>query len=221
MATPQSVLLLGATGLVGGECLKLLCADDSWQRVITLTRRPLPAEAQHPKVENHAIDFDRAGNYRELISAGRVICALGTTIKKAGSQENFYKVDFTYAYELARIARENGAEHFLLVSSSGADARSRIFYSRVKGELEEALKTLGYPALSIFRPSLLLGDRRETRPGEDIAKFMSGLFGFAMPARYKPVHARSVAAAIVQVARENRPGIRILESDEIRRIGAA
>lgn len=221
MATPQSVLLLGATGLVGGECLKLLCAEDFWRRVIALTRRPLPEEAHHPKVENQVIDFDRAEDNRELISAGQVICALGTTIKKAGSQENFYKVDFTYAYELARIARENGAEHLLLVSSSGADARSPIFYSRVKGELEEAVKTLGYPALSIFRPSLLLGDRRESRPGEDLGKFLSGLFGFAIPARYKPVHARSVAAAIVQVARENRPGIRVLESDEIRRIGGA
>lgn len=221
MATPQSVLLLGATGLVGGECLKLLCTDDFWQRVIVLTRHPLPREAQHPKVENRVIDFDRVEEYRELISARQVICALGTTIKKAGSQENFYKVDFTYAYELAHIARENGAEHLLLVSSSGADPRSRIFYSRVKGELEEAVKTLGYPALSIFRPSLLLGERRESRPGEDIAKFLSGLFGFAIPARYKPVHARSVAAAIVRVARENRPGVRILESEQIRRIGAA
>lgn len=142
---------------------------------------------------------------------------MGTTIKKAGSQENFYKVDFTYPFQIGKIALQNGAEHLLLVSSSGADAKSRIFYSRVKGELDEAVSKLGYQCVSIFRPSLLLGDRKEFRLGEEIAKFFSRFINFALPDRYKPVHARAVAGAIIRVAKENKPGIRIIESVEMQR----
>jgi uncharacterized protein YbjT (DUF2867 family) len=214
----KSVLLLGATGLVGGECLKLLCEDDFWNRVVVLTRRPLPPEVNHPKLEAQVIDFDHPEKFRDMIKAEQVISALGTTIKKAGSQDNFYRVDFTYPYQIAEIALKNGAEHLLLVSSSGADAKSGIFYSRVKGELDEAVSKLGYRSVSIFRPSLLLGDRKEFRLGEEIGKFFGGIIRFALPARYKPVHARAVAGAIIDVAKANQSGVRIIESDEIRRI---
>lgn len=215
---PKSVLLLGATGLVGGECMRLLCEDDFWNRVVVITRRSLPEKMAHPKIESHVINFDDPESRRRLLKTDQVVSALGSTIKKAGSQENFYRVDFIYPYQIAKIALENGASHLLLVSSSGADAGSRIFYSRVKGELDEAVSQLGYRSVSIYRPSLLLGDRAESRVGEDVAKFFSKFISFAIPARYRPIQARAVAGAIVQVAKRDEPGTRIIESDEIQKI---
>lgn len=214
----KSVLLLGATGLVGGECLKLLCQDEYWSRIVVLTRRPLPEQLQHPKIEAHRIDFDKPESYREFLAVNQVISALGTTIKKAGSQENFYRVDFTYPYQIAKAAQEKGADHLLLVSSSGANAKSRIFYSRVKGELDEAVAQLGYDRVSIFRPSLLLGERDESRAGEDIAKIFSKYLSFLIPLKYRPIEARAVVGAIATVAKGGGEGLRIYESDEIRKI---
>jgi uncharacterized protein YbjT (DUF2867 family) len=215
---PQSILLAGANGLVGGFCLELLLKDPSWDRIVTVTRRPLSMpDSRH---ENLVINFERLGDFRDRIVADQVICTLGTTIKKAGSRENFRTVDFHYVYELARMARKNGAKHFLLVTAMGADAKSRTFYNRVKGEIERAVSGLGYPMLSIFRPSLLLGKRPEFRLGEEIAKPLAKAVSFALPEKYKPVHARAVAAAIIAVAREQKPGINVYESDAIRRMAA-
>ena len=151
----KSVLLLGATGLVGSQCLDLFLANDHFGPVTTLTRRPLAINPADPKHVNHLVDFDNPESYRGKVAADIVVCALGTTLKKAGSREMFRKVDFHYAFELSRAAFEQGAEHLLLVSSKGADADSRFFYNRVKGELEDSLAKLGYARLSIFRPSLL------------------------------------------------------------------
>ncbi len=140
----KSVLLLGASGLVGGECLKLLIQDNYFGKITVLTRSPLTTDIMNSRVERHIIDFERLGEYRHFMKADHVICALGTTIKKAGTKDNFFKVDFTYSYEIARMASEQGAEHYSLVSSIGADPGSSIFYSRVKGELEVAVQKLPY-----------------------------------------------------------------------------
>jgi len=214
----NSVLLLGATGLVGGECLKLLCQDDFWNRVVVFIRRSLPEMLLHPKIESHVIDFDKPESYRDFLAVNQVISALGTTIKKAGSRENFYRVDFTYPYQIAQAARKQGADHLLLVSSSGANAKSRIFYSRVKGELDEAVAQLGYGRVSTFRPSLLLGERNESRLGEDIAKVLSKYTSFLIPLKYRPIEARAVAGAMVKVAKGGGEGLRIYESDDIQKI---
>jgi uncharacterized protein YbjT (DUF2867 family) len=212
MGDNRSVLLCGATGLVGGECLRLLLADPVFQRVVVLTRRPLPADmhtgANQLKLEQHVIDFDRLSAHSHLFQADTIICALGTTRKQAGSKRGFRRVDFGLTQEIARLGRQHGADHFLLVSSIGASARSSFFYTRVKGEIEDAVSSLDYRALSIVRPSLLLGKRREPRLGEQLAAW----FAFLTPARYKPVPAPDVAAALVQLARENVPGRRIVES---------
>jgi uncharacterized protein YbjT (DUF2867 family) len=214
----KTVLLLGATGLVGGECLKYLQKKDCYHQILILTRRPVPEQLKGPKVREYIIDFNRPETYQEYIQTDHVICAMGTTIKKAGSKENFYRTDFTYPYEISRIAHENGAEHFLLISAMGADPGSLIFYNQVKGKLENAVQKIGYRSISIFRPSLLLGDREEFRPGEEIGKFFGKFVSFALPDRYKPVHAGDVAGAVVRAAEDNQAGIRIIESDEIRRI---
>jgi dTDP-4-dehydrorhamnose reductase len=214
----KSVLLLGASGLVGGKCLKLLIHDGPYEKITILTRSPLTTDIKDSRVHHHIIDFDRLGEYRHLMKADHVICALGTTIKKAGTKENFHRVDFTYPYEIARIASEHGSEHYLLVSSMGAHPGSSIFYNRVKGELEQAVQKLTYRSVSIFRPSLILGQRHERRIAEQVSKVIAEIFSFAIPERYKPVQAADIARAILKVAGQDRDGIRIIESDEITRI---
>jgi uncharacterized protein YbjT (DUF2867 family) len=206
-----SIALLGATGLVGRHCLDLLARDPSFTRVVVLARRKF-AEATAPRVEAHLVDFDRLEDHRELLGVDQVICALGTTIKTVGgSKERFRAVDYGIPLAAARIARAQGARHFLLVSALGASADSRIFYSRVKGELEDALRSAGFRSLTILRPSLLLGDRTEFRLGEAVAKRLA----WAVPGRYRPIDARDVAAALVRAARADEPGMHIIESDEI------
>jgi uncharacterized protein YbjT (DUF2867 family) len=215
----KSLLLLGATGLIGGECLQYLRDDDYYSDVIILTRKILPETVFTAKIRQYLVDFDRIEQYRELVRADDVICALGSTRSKAGSRGNFYRIDFEYPYELAKIAIENGAGHFLLVSALGADPRSPFFYNRVKGDLENAIINLKYGNISIFRPSLLLGERKEFRPGEILMKAIFGFFSFVIPAQYRPIQARTVAAAILQAARKDLAGIHIFESDAIRRLG--
>jgi uncharacterized protein YbjT (DUF2867 family) len=215
MPGTRSVLLCGATGLVGRECLELLAADPSFHRVVVITRRPLPPDMAAPlrraRLEQHVIDFDTLEAHANLLRVDQIICALGTTMKQAGSKERFRQVDFEYPAAIARIGSEQGVGHMLLVTAIGANARSRIFYNRVKGELEDAVSALPYRSITIVRPSLLLGERSEFRVGEEIGKRLS----FLIPGRYRPVASAAVAAALVQAAKEDRPGRRIIESVDI------
>jgi uncharacterized protein YbjT (DUF2867 family) len=209
----RSVLLLGATGLVGAELLRQLLADATVGQIVALTRRPLENAGTTEKLRNEVVDFDRLSNHAGLFAVDQIVCALGTTIKQAGSQDAFRRVDFDIPLAAANLGIEHGAKDFLLVSALGASARSRVFYNRVKGELEDALRTLPFRSITIARPSLLLGDRSEPRVGEEVAK----RFGWVAPGRYKPVRASRVAAALVAAARSVTPGMRILESDELQR----
>lgn len=204
----RRVLLLGATGLVGSELLAQLFADRSISQIVTISRRPLP----NSRVESHVFPLEEMHAYPDLFETDEIFCALGTTIKKAGSREEFRRIDHDLPLEAADLGRQHGASQFLLVSALGADSSSRIFYNRVKGELEDDLRNLGYPSITMARPSLLLGPRSERRPGEEIAKKLSWL----TPSRYQPIEASAVARALVDAAREGRPGVRILESREMR-----
>lgn len=179
-------------------------------RVIALTRRP-PAPAASTRVESHVVDFERLDDAAEYFRVTHIACALGTTIKQAGTQERFRRVDHDYPLAAARLGLREGAQHFLLVSALGANAHSRIFYSRVKGEVEDAIRALPYRSVTIARPSLLLGERAEFRLGESIGK----IFARVIPGRYRPVHARDVAAALLEAAVEDRAGVRIIESREM------
>jgi len=214
----KTVLLIGATGLVGGACLQMLRAETAITRIIVLTRRKLELPEADPKIEEHLIDFDQLEQVRDSIRADAVISALGTTMKKAQTQDRFYQVDFTYVYQIAQLAQSNGARHLLLVSSMGANPDSRIFYNRVKGELEAAVQRLGFESVSIFRPSLLLGERSEKRPSERIAQQLSKLLSFLAPAKYKPIAAPTVAHALVTTVLSNPVGVQLFESDAIRRM---
>jgi uncharacterized protein YbjT (DUF2867 family) len=202
----RSILIAGATGLVGRECLGLVLEDPAFSRVVVIARRPLTLAQPSRALEAHVVDFDRLDEHAELFAVDQVLCALGTTIKQAGSQERFRVVDYGYPLALARLGLAHGASHFLLVSALGANARSRIFYSRVKGELEDAVLALPYRSITFARPSLLLGDRIERRLGEEIAKRLA----FLVPGRYRPVQARDVAAALVRAAKEDAPGRRLV-----------
>jgi uncharacterized protein YbjT (DUF2867 family) len=214
--TVPSVALLGATGLVGRHCLDLLASDRAFERVVVLARRKF-AEAMAPRVEAHIVDFENLDARPDLFGVDQVICALGTTIKAAGgSRTRFREVDFGIPHAAATLAHRKGARHFLLVSALGADADSRVFYSRVKGELEDALRTIGFRAVTVLRPSLLLGERAEFRLGEEAAK----RFGWLLPGKYRPVQARDVAKVLVRCARSDEPGLHIIESDEIRQLAA-
>lgn len=211
----SSALVVGSTGLIGTECLRVLSEDDDHRPVVALTRRPLPGPVP-PSVSERLISFHRLEEHRDDIRGDHVFCALGTTIGKAGSKERFREVDHDLPLTIARLALENGARHFSLVSAVGADAQSRVFYNRVKGELERDIRALGYPSLVILRPSVLAGDRRESRPMETLGRLLLRL----VPGRYHPVHARAVAATMARLAREEAAGVRVVESEEIRRLGA-
>lgn len=208
----RSSLILGATGAVGRHCLGFLLASARYSRVTALTRRRI--EFEHRKLEQHVVDFrdfDAA-----MAEADDVFCCLGTTIAAAGSEAAFKAVDFEIPLRVAEAAKAQGARRFLLVSSVGADAGASNFYLRTKGELEMALDGAGFEELSIFRPSLLLGEREEFRLGEMLAKPVApllSLFLFGSLNRYKPIDARDVARAMV--ALEPEPGSRVLHHDEM------
>lgn len=212
----KTALVLGATGLIGKELVKILSENGQYQKVHLLVRRPITVESEVCKV--HIVDFDELHKYRELFQGTDVFCCLGTTIKVAKTKEEFRKVDYEYPVEAARIAKENGTEKFLIVSSMGADSKSFFFYSRVKGDVEESLFKVNLPSLHIFRPSLLLGKREEFRFGEKLAEKASGVLNNLMigPLRpYRGIQARKVAAAMAIVAQSSKKGRHIYLSHEI------
>lgn len=212
----RTALLIGATGLTGEQLLHQLLNNATYTKVIAVVRKPLTLH--HPKLESLVVDFDNLDMYKAHIKADDVYCAIGTTIAKAGSKEAFTKVDYTYPLALAKAALSHGARRFILVSSAGADAKSMIFYSKTKGELEEALKQLHYEALIIFRPSILLGDRQEQRTGEAIGQFVAEKlsFLFAGPLKaYKGTPVDMLAAQMVKLGSGTAKGVRVVENAEI------
>jgi uncharacterized protein YbjT (DUF2867 family) len=153
-------------------------------------------------------DFERLESHADDFRVDQVFCALGTTIRIAGSQAAFRRVDFDYPLAIAQLAVDRGATHFLLISAIGARADSRVFYNRVKGELEDALRRLPFRSLTIARPSFLIGDREQARPGETIGR----LLGLLAPRRFRSVHVRNVASALILAARQDKPGVHVLEN---------
>ena len=208
-------VLAGGTGLVGGECLRLLLEEPRYQRVLALTRRPLTV---HHKLAQTAADFPDLAGLSPEIAGGDVFCCLGTTIGKAGSPEAFRRVDRDFPVALARKCAALGARRFLLVSSLGADPDSRLLYSRVKGECERDVAALPFEAVVLLRPALLLGRRAESRPAEAFAQAVLPALSSALVGplrRYRPVEASAVARAMLRLAGEALSGVRVVESDEL------
>lgn len=204
----KTAILLGASGLIGGYCLQYLLETDAYDTIRVVGRRKL--DLKHEKLEQQVVNFDRLEEYRSQLRGNDVYCCLGTTMRRAGGKKAFYKVDYTYCYESARIAAEEGASQFLLVSSVGADVDSLFYYTRVKGELEAAVKELSFWSVHIFQPSILLGQRPENRWGEQLAgvigKRIDKVTG-GMLSKYRPIEAEVVAKAMVSAAQGLQRGI--------------
>lgn len=194
----MKVLLLGATGLIGRHVLEGLLSARQITQVIAPTRRTLPCP--DAKLRNVLIDFDRLDEYPELFDVTTILCCLGTTLKQAGSRENFRKVDYLYCRDAAELGRLHRARAFLLVSAIGSSPSSPFYYSRIKGQLEKHLIDLEYSHLSLYRPSLLLGEREEFRLGEALYSRLTPLMDPFMRGPLRPYHAvaaKTVARAMV------------------------
>ncbi len=196
-AEGKIAVVAGATGLVGRELVRQLCANPAYKSVIALTRKQ---DEKLAAVSNGKLTMNPLPKGQEMLSCDEFYCALGTTINTAGSREAFRAVDHDLVVDLATRARNGGVKRVAVVSAIGSDANSKIFYSRVKGEMERDLKALGIPRLDIYHPSILLGDRTENRPGERIgiviAKVIAPLLGGTL-AKYKPIHARDLAGLMI------------------------
>lgn len=207
----RTALVAGATGLVGGECVRLLAGDDRFGRVIALVRQPSAGLPLPDRVERWVVDFERLDDSTDLPPASHVFCAMGTTMRRAGSRPAFRRVDHDFPVALARVTLRRGARHFLLVSALGARPGSRVFYLRVKGEVEADIRALGFPSVTIVRPSFLVGERAQVRLGEALAI----RFAWLMPRRSRPVQVRDVARALIAAAGADQPGVQVIESAAI------
>lgn len=214
-------LVLGATGMVGKAVTEELLKREGWDEVRVLVRKTLALE--HPKLKQIVVDWENLRRYSESFEGVHsVFCCLGTTIKKAGSQENFERVDLHYPLEAASIAKDNGVKQFLVVSSMGANAKSRNFYSRTKGRVEDALIAVGFQGLHLFRPSLLLGHREEFRLGERVGARLMKVLEFTMvgkAAKYRAIPGRTVARAMVNIASADTHGLHVYTNEVIHVIG--
>lgn len=209
----MKALVIGATGAVGKDLVDMLLKDDSFESVSVFVRRPLGFE--NPKLTVHVIDFDHPEQWRPLIRGDVLFSCLGTTIKAAGSQDAQWKVDYTYQYEAAKAARENGVETYVLVSSIGATPKSKIFYTRMKGELEEAVKQLGFPACFILQPPSLVR-KGSDRFGEKAGVVMLKAFNaIGLMRAWTPMPTEEVAAAMVRLAKSGRRATETVVAQDI------
>jgi uncharacterized protein YbjT (DUF2867 family) len=208
----RTALVAGATGLVGGFLVRKLLASPAYGRVVVLVRAS--SGLVHPKLHEIVVNFDRLES--SVAASGEKVddafCALGTTIKRAGSQEAFRRVDFDYVVAFAKAAEAAGARQFLLVTAIGSSAKSGIFYSRVKGEAENAVAALGFAATHIFRPGMLLGRRGESRPGEAVAQALTPFVNpllLGPAAAYRGIDAQTVAASMAEAALRPATGLHV------------
>jgi uncharacterized protein YbjT (DUF2867 family) len=211
---PRKALLAGATGLVGTALLPMLCDSPRYDQVHVLVRRSGTGLPAHVKARLHTVDFAQLP--ADLPAVDDVYVALGTTIKVAGSQAAFRQVDFDFVVNTARAARASGATRLAVVSALGAKADSRIFYNRVKGEMQAAIAALGFESVAIAQPSLLLGDRaalgQPVRSGEVWGERLLAPIGWMIPKGARPIRARDVAAALLAATLEGQPGVHVLSS---------
>lgn len=209
--THKTALVLGATGLIGNLLTHQLIESRWYEKVKVFVRSPL--SWQHPRLQEVVFDFERPNGL--LTQADDIFCCIGTTMKKAGSKEAFKKVDYQYPLDIARLGLATGAKRFAIVTAMGADPDSSFFYNRVKGEVERDLRALDFPALLIFRPSLLLGDRSENRLGERLAEGAMRLLSPLIPAKYKGIEATKVANAMLTTTQQDLAGQHVYESDAL------
>ena len=212
----MTATLIGATGLIGGHLFDELLNDPFFNTVRILIRRPI--DKTHAKLEKKIVDFNDNDSLLVALSNSDVVfCAIGTTQKKVkGDKEVYRKIDFDIPVKLARFSKMSGCEKFILVSSVGASSKSKSFYLKLKGEVEDAVESVGLHSVHIMRPSLLLGDRKEFRLGEDFSKVFMTTLSFLIPSKYKAIQAKEVAKAMAVLAKHDKQGFYIHEYNEIK-----
>ncbi len=212
----KNAILIGATGLIGQNLLMKLLADENYNEILVISRKRL--NVTDPKLREIIINFDELANYSTEITGDVVFCSLGTTIKRTPDLAVYRKIDYQYPLDVARIAFANGAKQYHLVSAMGADVKSRLFYSRTKGEVERDLQKIPFEAIHIYRPALLDGDRKEERAAENI---MIGLFRLINPIligplkKYRSIKIEKVAEAMLSNSNTHKNGLHIYASDQI------
>ncbi len=215
---PKKAIIAGATGLVGSHLLEILLEKGEYDRIVSFVRRP--SGMSHPVLRERLVAFKDLDSMEFQSDVDDIFCCLGTTMKKAGSKKKFIQVDFDYPLKLAEIGLQHGAKRMFIISSMGANRKSMFFYSRVKGKMEQAISKLAFKTIGIFRPALILGDRKESRMGEEVAKKVTSLIDPILPkslSKYKGVQAKDIAKAMFDFSQTNAEGVHTIESDKIRK----
>lgn len=216
----KTAIIIGATGLVGTQLVNLLLYDKRFDKIIVFGRRSLGVD--HEKLKEHIINFDSPEEWQDLVKGDVFFSTLGTTIKQAKSKENQYKIDHTYQYNFAKAAAQNKVPVYVLVSAPNANADSKIFYTRIKGELERDIKKLTFESITILQPGLLHGDRNEKRIGESIAyNILKVLNNIGLARRYRPIHGKIVAKAMINTGHEANKGINTYTLNDVFRLAAS
>jgi uncharacterized protein YbjT (DUF2867 family) len=209
----KTALLAGTTGLIGSQLLELLLADNEYDKITAISRKPL--DKAHSKLENLVCNLNELESHTSTLKADDIFCCLGTTMKNAKTKEAFRAVDYEAPLMLAKMAKANGAKKYLLVSALGADRNSSIFYNQVKGEVEAAITEVDFESFHIFQPSLLTGPRKEQRSGEKAAQVFYKMFGFLIPKKFASIESIKVARAMIAFAKQKDKGKFIHSSKEI------
>ena len=210
----KSALILGASGLVGSEVLSLSLESDLYNKIVIVVRSPLTIK--HNKLVEKIIDFDMP-KWEEIFPVDHVYCCLGTTIKQAGSKTNFIKVDHDYPLAFAAAAKKWESSVFSVITAAGVSPESKIFYNNVKGQLEKKLKSLESFSTLIFRPSLLLGERKEFRLGEKIGSGIAKVTSWMTPKTYRAIHCKAVAKAMLAESFADKTGFNIISNKSMHR----
>ncbi|HUI32138.1 MAG: NAD(P)H-binding protein [Dysgonamonadaceae bacterium] len=211
----KTAIVLGATGLTGSHLLELLLQDSDYDRVKVFTRKKLTIS--HPKIEEYVIDLLKLSDNANKFTADVVFCCIGTTKAKTPDRKLYRAIDYGIPVEAAKLAKQNSIPHFIVISALGANPKSKIFYNQLKGEMQRDVLAQQIEHTHLLQPSLIVGNRKEKRMGEDISKFIIKLFAFLIPARYKMIRDKTIAKAMIQLARKPSEE-QIIPSDTIKEI---
>ena len=211
----KKAIILGATGLTGSHLLQLLLKDTDYDLVKVFTRNKLTIS--HPKIEEHVIDLLKLSDYAEEFTADVVFCCIGTTKAKTPDKTLYRAIDYGIPVEAAKLCKQNAINHYIVISALGANAKSKVMYSRLKGEMQCEVLAQEIEHTHFLQPSLIVGNRKEKRTGEDFSKQLMKIVGFLIPPRYKMIQAKTIAKAMLQLA-SNPNKEQIIPSEEIKLI---